>query len=352
MKNKLLKKSDIPLLLKAAHSDYDIYAPVRQMGEDLNFVKLPKAVNEFDKVVKDVSLADKWIVAPPKEIFFPQLEAMLEFENSKVGEMVDSSPKLLFGLKACDLKGILFDDDFYSRNFDDKYYLSRKRKRLTVVAGCVCPPRPKCCFCTSAKTGPFLESGFDLQLVEIADSYFVEVGSKEGEGFVNKHAKFFKDADSRQAEQARDTKKKGFEAVELKVDFQKALDMMADNDFVPEENYQRIAERCIYCGACLYLCPTCTCFNVFDTAKDKKGLRYRNWDACVFEGYTREASGHNPRAKKWLRTSRRYEHKLKYDYKQTGMSGCVACGRCLASCPVELGISKFIQEITENKKLM
>jgi len=91
---------------------------------------------------------------------------------------------------------------------------------------------------------------------------------------------------------------------------------------------------------------------VFDEKRGNWGIRYRNWDACVFEGYTREASGHNPRSQKWVRTSRRYEHKLKYDYLTTGMSGCVGCGRCLASCPVDIGMSKFIQEITEDKRIM
>jgi len=128
--------------------------------------------------------------------------------------------------------------------------------------------------------------------------------------------------------------------------------LMAKKDFVPEENYKRIGQRCIYCGACLYTCPTCTCFNVFDNSKADRGLRMRNWDTCVFEGYTRETSGHNPRKENWKRTSRRYEHKLKYDYQVTGTSGCVGCGRCLSSCPVNIGISKFIQEITEDKKII
>jgi len=87
---------------------------------------------------------------------------------------------------------------------------------------------------------------------------------------------------------------------------------------------------------------------VLDDKDEESGVRRRNWDACVFKGYTREASGHNPREEKWLRTSRRYEHKLKYDYKTAGMSGCIGCGRCLSSCPVEIGMSRFIQEIIES----
>ena len=134
--------------------------------------------------------------------------------------------------------------------------------------------------------------------------------------------------------------------------FKNSLELMKKGDFNPEENYKRISEKCIYCGACLYTCPTCTCFNVFDNVEGNQGERCRNWDGCIFEGYTREASGHNPRKTKVLRTARRYEHKLKYDHETTGMSGCVGCGRCLSSCPVSIGMSKFIQEITEEKKVI
>jgi ferredoxin len=191
-----------------------------------------------------------------------------------------------------------------------------------------------------------------LQLFENQDSYLVESGSEKGEQFIKKHEKFFKDFSGPVDEVIAQIKSKAAESIGLKVDFQKALDKMQEDDFVPEEKYKRIGERCIYCGACVYSCPTCTCFNVFDNAVEQTGERLRNWDACVFEGYTRETSGHNPRKDKWKRTSRRFEHKLKYDYKTTGKSGCVGCGRCLSNCPVNIGISKFIQEITEAKRIM
>lgn len=351
MKIKLIEKKNINNLLRETVKEWNVFVPQRNLGGDIWFDALAKQGADLERAAGEIVLDDVDTVISPKDIFFPQLEAMFEFSGGKIREIVDSSPKLLFAVKPCDLKGILFVDEFYKRNFEDKYYLSRMQDRLIVVKGCIKPPRPTC-FCTSAKTGPFADSGYDLQLIENEDSYIIEAGSKKGEEFLNKYARFFKDS-SMQAEKAiPEIKKKAEQAIELKVDFQKALDLMGKNDFVPEENYKRIGERCIYCGACLYVCPTCTCFNVFDNVKGKSGERLRNWDACVFEGYTRETSGHNPRNEKWKRTSRRYEHKLKYDYKVTGMSGCIGCGRCLSSCPVNIGISKFIQEITEKRKIM
>lgn len=344
MKTKIIKKQNIKDLLQAAAQDWEVYAPQKNSGGDVWFAKL-------DNTPGEIVLDEVDTVIPPKDIFFPQLESLFEFSDGKIRETAESSPKLIFGIRSCDLAGLLFADDFYRRNFEDRYYLSRIARRLIVSIGCAKPPRPSC-FCASAKTGPFAEKGYDLQLAETQDGYLIETGSKKGEEFVASYAKFFSEASPAVNSLIPQIKSKAAKAVELKVDFQKALDLMAQKDFVPEENYKRIGERCIYCGACLYVCPTCTCFNVFDNVKEKAGERLRNWDACVFEGYTRETSGHNPRKEKWQRTSRRYEHKLKYDYQTTGKSGCIGCGRCLSSCPVGIGISKFIQEITGKRKIL
>ncbi len=349
---KIIEKEKVEDLLREVNRAWNTYVPQTNLGGDTWFEPLPKNGRELDDALKNIVLGDEEVVISPKDTFFPQLECMFEFQEGKIRETVESSPKFVFGLKACDLKGILFSDDFFKRAFEDRYYLGRIQGRFLVVIGCLNPPRPTACFCTSAKTGPFAEGGYDWQLVDNGDSYFVETGSQIGVELLERYGEFFKDPPA-DAERTLDhIKTKAYEAVELRVDFQRALDLMADDQFVPEETYKRIGERCIYCGACLYVCPTCTCFHVFDYLKAGQGARYRNWDACVFEGYTREASGHNPREGKWMRTARRYEHKLRYDYRVTGMSGCVGCGRCLASCPVDIGISKFIQEITEDRGIM
>lgn len=348
---KVIEKEKIGDLLREASKEWNTYIPQRNLGGDIWFETLPENGRELDDALKNIVLGDEEVISP-KDIFFPQLESMFAFQKGKIQEAVESSAKFVFGIKACDLKGVLFSDDFFKRGFEDKYYLSRIQNRFLVVVGCLNPPRPTACFCTSARTGPFADEGYDWQLIDNGDSYSVETGSQKGEELVEKYGKFFKDPPADAEKTKNYIKSKAYEAVELKVDFPKAVDLMADHEFSPQENYKRIGERCIYCGACLYVCPTCTCFNVFDYLKEGQGARYRSWDACVFEGYTREASGHNPREENSIRTARRYEHKLRYDYEITGMSGCIGCGRCLASCPVDIGISKFIQEITEERKVM
>jgi len=351
MKLKKIKKADIKELLRRSAKEWEVYAPLENEEKDTLFAPLPGEAGALEKALDTVNLKDEQVVVSPKCAFFPQLENMFRFDKEKITEEINASKKLIFGVRPCDAKGILFVDEFFKKDLKDIYYLSRAKDRLIVAIGCLAPPRPGACFCASAKTGPFMDRGFDLQLADAGDDYFVEAGSRKGEDFVNLHSDLFNDAGKNEQDKIKNIKSAAREAIKLKVDFEKALEIMKGNKDL-EENYKRIGERCIYCGGCVYTCPTCTCFNVVDDKKGEKGLRRRNWDTCVFEGYTREASGHNPRDEKPARTARRYEHKLKYDYSTTGMSGCIACGRCLASCPVEIGMSKFIEEITENKRNM
>ena len=351
MRIRKILKSDVKELLKRSIKEWQVYAPLEAGEKDVLFTLLPKDKEELDKMLDTVNLNDEWTVVSPKDILFPQQENMFHFDKDGIKEEVEASKKLIFGIRPCDMRGMLFVDEFFKRNFEDIYYLSRAQNKLIVTMGCLKPPRPQACFCTGTKTGPFAKDGYDLQLVDTGDEYLVEIGSQAGEAFMNSHPDLFKHASQDESVEAQGVKSEAAEKIELKVDFEKALDIMKGGKNL-EENYKRISERCIYCGGCLYTCPTCTCFNVFDGKNDGRGCRRRNWDACIFEGYTREASGHNPRDEKPIRTARRYEHKLKYDYSATGMSGCIGCGRCLSSCPVNIGMSKFIEEITENKRNM
>ncbi|HUX39431.1 MAG TPA: 4Fe-4S dicluster domain-containing protein [Rectinemataceae bacterium] len=337
----ILHKYDVKALLIEAAGDWDVYAPFEEAPGDVAF----RRMNETDRGggLARLELGDLPSLAGPKGLFFPQSETLFRFGSGGVEETVESSPKLLFGIRSCDLAGLLFADGFFEKDFADSYRHSRRQGSLLVVKGCLSPPRPTSCFCVSAGTGPFAEGGFDLQLVELGEDYAVEIGSEAGERFVADHPRYFAPRDSPSAEIAR-VKEGAAETLGLKVDFGKALKLMEAGDF--EKVYAELGERCIYCGACLYVCPTCTCFNVFDRGAGGEGERLRNWDGCVFEGYTREASGHNPRTKKSSRTARRYEHKLKYDPSAAGRSGCVGCGRCLDACPVGIGMSKFIRTIT------
>jgi ferredoxin len=118
---------------------------------------------------------------------------------------------------------------------------------------------------------------------------------------------------------------------------------------VPQEFWERCAADCQGCGGCCFVCPTCSCFSISDKADGKELFRRERWrDSCLYEGFTREASGHNPRAQKAGRLKRRIFHKLSYQYvERMGRHSCVGCGRCVDACMAKLGIPDVLLRIRD-----
>jgi ferredoxin len=111
--------------------------------------------------------------------------------------------------------------------------------------------------------------------------------------------------------------------------------------------WEEISRKCLGCGACTYLCPTCHCFDITDEAVEVEGQRVRTWDSCMFPLFTLHASGHNPRTSGKERMRQRMMHKFSYTVDNWGATFCVGCGRCVRSCPVNLDIREVIRRVQE-----
>jgi ferredoxin len=114
--------------------------------------------------------------------------------------------------------------------------------------------------------------------------------------------------------------------------------------------WQRLAERCLSCHACTYVCPTCRCFDVRDdtVAADADYAyvqRLRAWDSCMASAYRRIAGGHNPRPAKAQRLRNRYYCKFCYAPQDFGTVACVGCGRCIDVCPVGIDIGEMLGDV-------
>lgn len=321
IKNASITKDNLFALLEAESQEKTLIAPVRNELEDVDF--LP--VNDAAAICFDYDNT----TMSPKEFFFPQYECMFTFSGTShdsIESKDDSEEIVLFGVRSCDVKGIELLDKFYERNFEDNYYLSKRRN--SVIISVACPELNEQCFCTSTGTGPVLEEGFDIQLVSMGSDYAVQVGSEKGLELFEKYQGLFGPAIGVDIKQLLEQAKK----TEQKFDLQKVYDNLREEK-VNEQLWEDMGQRCQSCGLCLFLCPTCSCYSIVDKSTAfGENRRSRQWDGCYFMSITRMAGGNNPVRNRAQMMKRKYQHKLVQQIDEFGMSGCVGCGRCNLAC--------------------
>lgn len=282
-------------------------------------------------------------VQSPKGVVLPQAETLLSCPcSSPEGEgVVEHTPEpgqvVLFGVRPCDARGIGFLDCVFGGEANrDTYYASRRESLLVVSLGCSHPLAT--CFCTTTGGGPFSTEGSDLFMAEHGDEYIVFAVTEKGARFLSGHG-LSKAADSAlkavldAAETSVAEMKPGVDLSVLK----ESLDASFDG-----EEWNALTEKCLGCGVCTYLCPTCYCFDIVDEVSGDVRVRNRIWDSCQFPCFTRQASGFNPRPTCRERYRQRFMHKFSFCADRYGRTGCVGCGRCVTECPVNLDIRSIM----------
>lgn len=144
-----------------------------------------------------------------------------------------------------------------------------------------------------------------------------------------------------------DWRSKRNEVFTLEIDFNSMPDIMELSH--NSEVWDYFADKCLACGQCTMVCPTCNCYNVediFDVTNESIGRRERTWDSCMFADYSLCAGGHNFRGDRADRLKLWYTHKLKSFGEKYGRPGCIGCGRCVDTCPVEINVVTVSQALT------
>jgi sulfhydrogenase subunit beta (sulfur reductase) len=201
------------------------------------------------------------------------------------------------------------------------------------------------CFCTSMGTGPRAGGGFDLALTEIDDAdghrFLVEAGTERGEallGTLPARAATARDAAASEAITERTAAQMGRE-----METDGIRDLLLSN--LEHPRWDDVAERCLTCGNCTMVCPTCFCTTVEDTTDlDGHVERSRLWDSCFTIDYS-HIHGGSVRSSARSRYRQWMTHKLATWFDQFGSSGCVGCGRCITWCPVGIDITEEVRAI-------
>jgi sulfhydrogenase subunit beta (sulfur reductase) len=345
MRPMTILRSDVPPFLATLAGSYRVFAPRRIGQSDVVY-------SEFhDGVPVELDFVNS--VAPPKTLFFPARETLFHIEGTRhpaIQSPPVEQPIAIFGMRSCDATGTVFLDRFFAgRGFEDDTVVARIRSSLTMTLACHTPGPD--CFCVCCEGGPWLTSGFDIQFSDLGDRLLADVQTGKGEAAIAGATPLFTparpedlDARSRQVAKA--------DSLFNRRSYVAAGTKRISLNQVPREKWEQWAGDCQDCGGCCFVCPTCSCFTVGDrpcagtTTGDESFDRERGWDACLYEGFTREASGHNPRAAKAERLKRRFFHKMSYQYIELmGRHGCVGCGRCVATCMGGLDISSLLERI-------
>lgn len=318
--------------------------------EDFGDVHIPKPKGResyvFDRMEDPAEIAWGYLrtIAPPKKYVIPPREALFTYRQDEGYEAVDPEydrTQILFGLHPCDIHGISIMDMVFNGTYNDTYYFKR-RKGLAII-GLSCVPDDKC-FCRSMGTDS-VDSGYDLFLSELKESYLIAVGTGLGDQMIQ-HARALlqesTEEDLREYLESRNHRKNQFQ-IELDTsDLPYILDLEKKSEI-----WDEIGARCLVCGSCSMVCPTCSCFNIYDreNLNGKSGSRLREWDSCLFKNYTRVAGGETFRDTRADRVRNRYLHKQGHFVEEYGRPSCVGCGRCIDACPAGINVVEVFQRL-------
>jgi ferredoxin len=280
-----------------------------------------------------------------KRFLHPPLERLWEARRDGDGFTIIENgatvePLAFIGVRACELRAIAIQDRvFLAGQYLDKTYRIRRERAFIVAVNC--GEAGGTCFCASMDAGPKAEVGYDLALTELLDEqshlFVVEVGTPAGADLISDLP--HRPATKGEIAAAERVVARTASQMGRTLDTKGLKELLQGNPDHPR--WDAVAGRCLSCGNCTNVCPTCFCTTIDDTT-DLSGAtaeRVRRWDSCftldfsyIHGGSARSSA--RSRYRQWM------THKLAHWIDQFGTSGCVGCGRCITWCPVGIDITE------------
>lgn len=341
MEKRLLKKEELASLVGKLSAEAPVYAPMKE--DDIILFRMLK---QGEEPLTDYGNSRD----VPKQFLFPAREEIMKYTRvgrdlvfagaeKPVGELI------LFGVRPCDARSFFLLDKLFDQaeKYQDPHYVDRREKTTVISLACVHPPYATC-FCTAVEGSPTSEEGADILLTDLGENYLVEFMTPKGERWLHRLGSL-PSADENSLAGKEEIARQAADEISM-VPPAKEIKPILDHSF-EHPFWDTIHGKCLKCGTCTYLCPTCHCFDINDETKGGDGVRIRNWDSCMFPMFTRAASGHNPRTSQKERWRQRVMHKFKYYVDNFDAIACVGCGRCVRLCPVNIDIRKIVSDISQ-----
>ncbi|MGE5343634.1 MAG: 4Fe-4S dicluster domain-containing protein [Candidatus Omnitrophota bacterium] len=312
---------------------------VVQKGSHYIFTDL----NSADELALDYDVT----ILPPKKYFQPPKEVLLKFVPKKADSYVavnDAEPLTIIGIHVYDLAGLYLMDKAFSEGERDEHYMKKRENSLLI--GLYPTKMSKNRFYRSVNRDEGRNVA-DIMLVSIGDHYAVEILTEKGKTYMNGANLVNNDYSEKQIEDAKNAVK---DELNLPLPIEEIPQYLAKNYDNPA--WEHFGDKCLSCGSCVLVCPTCYCFDVQEEVELSlaEGQRVRLWDGCMLEDFALVADGHNFRKSRGSRFRHRIYRKGKNLPEKFGHFGCVGCGRCADSCTADIaGPVKVLNYMKENK---
>lgn len=274
----------------------------------------------------------KNLVHPPSQLMYI---INTNFEIKHCLEILDTA---LYPIKSCDLNALQILDKLL---VNDSIYRER-RSRVKYIIVEECTSKFKNCFCGSTETGPFVKNGFDLAYGIIDNKVVFKPGSDKGYEIINylNLSKASIDLINKYLSIIEKTR------VETKLFNTNLLREVIDKEMSNTKTWINYSSKCIGCGNCNAVCPTCFCNEIVDVIVDNEVYRYRKWIGCLLYIYGLTA-GYHYRSELYMRFRHFILHKFLFKPIKINTIGCTGCGRCITWCPMNIDFIEIYREFVE-----
>ena len=331
-----IAKENLSALFQMIAENQELYLPVEKAGQTNYAAWTPEVKVDLD-TLKTVKSA--------KDAFFPQSEGL--YSVKKEGKKMSVEPQALkeqnfvvFGMKACDVKGVEVLDRVFLVDPVDTFYKAR-REHGTIVA-LACHEPEETCFCKVFGIDA-ADPMADVATWMIGEELYWKALTEKGNALTELVKDLLTDAEEAPVE----AEKEAIHAIVEKLPYMNLSLEGWNGDALSEKFnspvWEELYKPCLACGTCTFVCPTCQCYDIKDYTAGDTVSRYRCWDSCMYSDFTMMAHGNN-RTSQMQRFRQRFMHKLVYyPANNDGMYSCVGCGRCVEKCPASLNIVKVIK---------